>query len=483
MSLCGACREDQQQSFTMGSMRRLLAYHVPLVALCWLLIPCRAWAQGGTLEATFDPGGGADGDIYDMVAQPDGRILIGGSFLNYDGVQRQRIARLLSDGSLDPAFDPGTNFNAPISVINVLMNGQILVAGSFSGVAGSSISYLARLNSDGSLDSSFDGGIGGGLSHLKQLPDGRIVVAGGFEFVQGQPRHNIARLLSDGTLDTNFVAGMELNSIGGMDVFPDGRVLVSHQQFWWTVTYVVRLLANGAVDPNFSAPSVEAFVYSLARGPGDKVYVHGHIYYLGGFEVRGFVRLNASGSWDRSFNWGYGDSIAILSSYAIQSDGRLVVGGSISRLYGWPLQNIARIYAGGGPDTTYRPGLGANNVVNCVRLQPDGKALIAGPFSRIDGVARARVARLNQEGVTPAGILLFNSPSFTEAEGATNAIITVRRAAGTNGTVTVDYATANDTAIAGQDFVAVNGTLTFEPGETLKLFAVPLIDNSLFESN
>src|ERR1043166_9177549 len=219
-----------------GTFFRLLARSLFACLLLYTFLPQHALGQAGTLDASFDPRGGPDGgDIYDIFTQSDGKILIGGAFTNFDGVSRPHLARLMPDGSLDPSFDPGTNFNNYVGVIKELPGGQILVAGGFTSVAGTDVHYLARLNNDGSLDPGFNAGVGGAISHLKLLPDGRIVVAGGFEFVQDQLRHNIARLLPDGTLDTNFVAGMELNSIGGLDVWPDGRVVLSHQQFWWTV--------------------------------------------------------------------------------------------------------------------------------------------------------------------------------------------------------------------------------------------------------
>ena len=61
--------------------------------------------QDGSVDASFDPGAGPDSTVRALVLQPDGKIIIGGGFLNYDGIARNRTARLNTNGSLDPSFD------------------------------------------------------------------------------------------------------------------------------------------------------------------------------------------------------------------------------------------------------------------------------------------------------------------------------------------------------------------------------------------
>src|SRR5205085_1055195 len=80
-----------------------------------------------------------------------------------------------------------------------------------------------------------------------------------------------------------------------------------------------------------------------------------------------------------------------------------------------------------------------------------------------------------------AGKLQFNLSADRVNENAGTATVTAIRTLGTTGTVTVDYATSNGTTIAGSDYTATTGTLTFAPGEASKTFTVPIIDDSLDE--
>ena len=132
-----------------------------------LLVISAALAQAGSLDLTFDPGDGADSTIRSVVLQPDGKILIAGDFTSYEGTSRNHIARLNADGSLDTSFDPGTGTNDDTEhdepggyPIAVQADGKILIGGHFTNYNGTARNRIARLNADGSLDPSFDPGAG-----------------------------------------------------------------------------------------------------------------------------------------------------------------------------------------------------------------------------------------------------------------------------------------------------------------------------------
>src|SRR5258708_1948798 len=113
-----------------------------------LLIPVRT-ARAGLLDPSFNPASGANDPINAMARQPDGRIVIVGSFTEFDGTSRNRIARLNADGSLDSSFDPGSGADDNISAVFVRPDGQIVIAGFFTALNGISRNGIARLNSDG----------------------------------------------------------------------------------------------------------------------------------------------------------------------------------------------------------------------------------------------------------------------------------------------------------------------------------------------
>ncbi|HUR45990.1 MAG TPA: delta-60 repeat domain-containing protein, partial [Candidatus Saccharimonadales bacterium] len=114
-------------------------------------------AQPGSLDISFDADISENGVVYVIVPQLDGKILIGGAFESVAGVPKANIARLNTDGTLDPAFNPGTAVDVGfVTAIAVDPNGRILVGGTFNSSVYSNPANLARLNENGSVDSSFN---------------------------------------------------------------------------------------------------------------------------------------------------------------------------------------------------------------------------------------------------------------------------------------------------------------------------------------
>ena len=111
--------------------------------------------ENGSLDTSYDSGGGADGPVYAMAAMSDGRIIIGGYFNNVDFTSRSRIARLLGTGGLDPSFNPGTGANDAIYAITLQTDDKALVGGLFTEFNQTRRVGLARLFVNGTVDTSF----------------------------------------------------------------------------------------------------------------------------------------------------------------------------------------------------------------------------------------------------------------------------------------------------------------------------------------
>src|SRR5437867_3292553 len=116
-----------------------------LVGVALLSSRVLADAGGGNLDPSFDPGTGADDVVYAITLQPDGKIIIGGSFSHYNGISRNNIARLNPDGSLDASFDPGTGAenNNPgtthfVRAIALQPDRKIIIGGGFFSYNGTS---------------------------------------------------------------------------------------------------------------------------------------------------------------------------------------------------------------------------------------------------------------------------------------------------------------------------------------------------------
>ncbi|MEM9016841.1 MAG: delta-60 repeat domain-containing protein, partial [Verrucomicrobiota bacterium] len=183
----------------------------------------------GRLDESFDPGSGADNAVFCISVQGDGKILIAGDFENYNGSSINRIARLNPDGTLDSSFNPGTGANARITGLAVQPDGRIILCGAFQSIDGTSVGRIARLNSDGSVDSSFDPGTGADdeVVTISMQTDGKVLIGGLFQNVNGSSCKRVARLNSDGSLDSSFDVGAGAdNEVAAIALQGDGSVLL-----------------------------------------------------------------------------------------------------------------------------------------------------------------------------------------------------------------------------------------------------------------
>ncbi len=156
----------------------------------------------GDVDKQFDPGPNAW--VWTTSVQADGKIILGGAFSALSGSRRTAIARLHEDGSVDSSFNAKLNDRSIVGTTVIQPDGRIVIAGSFTNVGGVSQQRLARLNSDGSLDASFHAQVDAAVSTIGLQTDGRILVGGFISEVNGAQRRGIARLNTNGTLDEEF---------------------------------------------------------------------------------------------------------------------------------------------------------------------------------------------------------------------------------------------------------------------------------------
>jgi uncharacterized delta-60 repeat protein len=257
----------------------------------------------GTQDTSFDTGSGLGGSFAGLsciAVQPDGKILIGGYFDSYAGTARKNIARLNADGAIDTSFDPGTVMTSiPVyetHAIALQPDGRILVGGNWSteGTHGG----IARLNSDGSLDTSFDVGTGADadVCAIVVQDDGKVVVGGWFSAINGTARIAIARLNADGSLDATFDPGAGATStfgttgrgsVNAIAIQPGGRVIIGG---WFTLfngtarSNLARLNPDGSLDPTFDAGETAGtgvdteFVQALALQSDGKLLLSGYFW-------------------------------------------------------------------------------------------------------------------------------------------------------------------------------------------------------------
>ncbi|MCM2350193.1 MAG: delta-60 repeat domain-containing protein [Bacteriovoracaceae bacterium] len=290
----------------------------------------------GEIDATFAAGTGFDDEVNKVLVLPDDSILAGGNFTQYDSTNTSRLAKILPNGTLDPSFLIGTGFSGG-GVLDMAFqaDGKIIVAGNFTTYQGTSVSKIARLNSDGTLDGTFiigTGFAGGGVSTIRIQADGKILLGGYFTSFNGTPMSRLARLNSDGTLDNTFAIGTGFGSnVNSIEIQTDGKVIVGGA----FTTYqgaahnrIVRLLADGSVDPAFTTGTgFGGVVMKVLLQADGKLLVGGWFTAYNGSTENRLVRLNTDGTIDPLFTTGVGFDGPVYS-LTLAQDGSILVGGN-----------------------------------------------------------------------------------------------------------------------------------------------------------
>lgn len=181
--------------------------------------------SNGTIDSTFDVGAGFTGTFgqsppYCMKLLANGDLLVGGNFIFYKGMLASKFCKITPSGNIDTAFatniSSGGGFNGNVLAIELLNNGKIIVGGSFSNALSENYNNLVCLNSDGTINISFNisDGISGEVYAIKVTPENKILVGGSFNFFNNISESSIIQLNIDGTKDANFVNGCGLFSTG-----------------------------------------------------------------------------------------------------------------------------------------------------------------------------------------------------------------------------------------------------------------------------
>lgn len=217
----------------------------------------------GSVDETFAPISGFNANfenVNGIVLQPDGKIVVAGNFTEYDGVARNRIVRINSDGSLDYSFNPGSGFFLRVASIALQEDGKIVAGGAYTGFNGVVSRYITRLNSDGSLDESFNIGMENGFNQsvhcVRIQADGKIIVSGLFSKYGNEDVRSIARLNTDGTLDQTFNTSASSSvSVRAINFQSDGKIIVAGDFYFFNSDDEIRnrvaRLTSGTLDiPN-----------------------------------------------------------------------------------------------------------------------------------------------------------------------------------------------------------------------------------------
>ncbi len=311
--------------------------------------------QAGDMDFSFVWSSAMNGDVRSFVVQPDGKVIIGGAFTAVTGVARHGLARLKADGILDSGFEVELSGDYPI------------------------------------------------VNTMALQPDGKVLVGGYFTGVNGVPVSGIARLYSDGTLDTDFrPEASDIPYVFSIAVQGYGKMLIARSggAFGGIATSVERLNPDGGPDTGFHNwntgwnpnPFNTAFVNSLVLQNDGKVLVSGG-------NIVPF-RLNADGTLDSGFTNEAGLGSSFSSVVGVQQDGKIVVGVGSLNDCGPRTYPVCRLHGDGTLDAGFHAEVSGRcgSQVSAIAMQRDGKVLIGGVFNAVNGESRSGIARLNMDG-------------------------------------------------------------------------------------
>jgi uncharacterized delta-60 repeat protein len=194
--------------------------------------------------------------IKKIQAHHDGKYFLMGYDLAPEGVPCPKITRINPNATIDLTFmiGPGSEGNEAVYAVAVQGDGKILVGGDFNYVDKISRNNLARLNPNGSLDPTFNPGIGvnGWIYSIRLQPDGKILVGGRFGHYNQVRKRNIIRLNSDGSLDQSFVADGNFEVCYGVALQSDGKIIMKVRADQQHNTKIIRLNTDGSTDIIFN---------------------------------------------------------------------------------------------------------------------------------------------------------------------------------------------------------------------------------------
>ena len=433
----------------------------------------RALLSAGQLDPTFGwgdgivahPDAGIDVSPMDLAATPDGKLVALGDDVNPNGSLDFLVARYNADGTLDTTFGAGgyqtTDFGGTrddAAAVVVQDDGKVVVAGTTGPAPGGghALLALARYNTDGSLDTTFDGDGRATLDitpatasvfveALAAAPGGKFVVlASSYDPTPSSSQTLVARLNPDGSRDATFDGDGVATVVyqGGpapattLGVAPDGKVVLAGVTSFDPNPVgtsgnlaVTKLNADGSPDTTFSADGTavlhdpDATLTDYPRGiafAGGKVLIayetEGNVGGAAAFDP-GALRLNSDGTLDTTFGDGGYRKVVVpgindVAGFVVRPDGKLLIGVSGDTSFGQPTNQVVRLTPDGSVDTTFGGGDGIGDLQYADAYHGGLRDTVLLPSGRIVTLAWGRnglQSRFALAALTPDG---QNDPAF-----------------------------------------------------------------------
>ena len=339
----------------------------------------------GTVDASFYGSAESTAAAFDLTPS-NGAIYLVHQVAGQNDSFLQRYIE--SSGAIDTTFTPIDVTSLNFTQFLILANGQILVVGN----------TITRWNADGTQDTTFHSPSAsfisgapptispGGFSGAIVAAGGKIYVWGGFNSISNTAYNDIARLNADGSLDTTFVPAIDANTqVDQVYLEPSGSLLVSVDIASSALT-LIRLETDGSADASFQSPQIDFFLYdyfNFTETPDQKILLWGTgVAGVDGTSASAVAKLNLDGTLDSNF---VSNATNLGSPYTvtIQPDGKLILFGVMEETGVSYTVPIIRLNADGSrdadfdmvPESPLGASLGQYQTAQSL-LQPDGKLLV-----------------------------------------------------------------------------------------------------------
>ncbi len=379
--------------------------------------------QNGSLDASFNVGTGAAGGTPFMLGQTNdgtGDVLVAGTFTSFNGLASGTFIRLKNDGSRASGWHPDTAtlpILAPLASLPMPGGKHFLATGAHY-YNGASANRIARINSDGSIDPTFYTGGGGNLAvnaiAFTNDGSGDLLIAGAFFTYGGHRAGRFVRIRTDGQLDPGFdttVTGAG-NTLFDVEAAIDGSG--KYYITGWTTawgshfqTYLFRVNRDGTPDTSFVIPGGAGnLIYTVAPLADGKAFIGGDFTNYDGTGRNRFIRVNVNGSVDATFNVGTAFNATVRNLFlAADGSGDVIAVGSFATYKGAPQAHLARIGTNGNAVGGFSSGAGFSVAPVWVAQNTDGKMVGVGNFATYNGTACTRVVGINSDGSVNAAFV------------------------------------------------------------------------------
>ncbi len=342
-----------------------------LLLLTLLVLPIIGWGQNtGDLDTTFNYGNekiyqfnngkGTEGEISTTLIQPDGKILIGGGFRKYNGLDCKRLLRLNIDGTIDTSFN-FKEWNDGEFKMALQNDGKIIVHGSFSCTPKMQHDLLIRLNANGTLDKTFQvkNDLTASFKNILIRKDGKIIISVTNLNSIELKDVSIIQLNADGSLDKEFYKNKpNYKNILTTSLLSDGRLLIYRRindlEFPNTELETVILKENGTLDTAYRTDLGNKNLKFLSLVKSDNSLIYFNSDSIGAPPtVRKLTRILTNGDIDSNLFLSKSLPVKDICSIEIQPDGKPIISLYNKQPYSHYIYRVVRLNKDGRIDLTF----------------------------------------------------------------------------------------------------------------------------------